>query len=135
MIYCKIWIVPVIFSKAEGGDRVPTVFEDQKRLAKDKRLDRQEQWKLIRRSMWISIFLGVTVSVALLSYAFFVKQWENEEPEPSLYYHEQKTDQQSKSQQSAPAYRGAGLAPAALDASSDLLFYIPSDTSAGATIP
>lgn len=51
-----------------------TLYEDQMRLAREDALYDIEHRKLLRRSMWISIFMGVTVSTALLTYA-----WVNQE--------------------------------------------------------
>ena len=47
-----------------------TLYEDQLRLAEEDNAYAMELRKLLRRSMWISIFTGVTVSTALLAYAW-----------------------------------------------------------------
>ena len=62
-----------------GVNAMPTVYEDQMRLARDQEVAKSEYRKLLRRSMWISIFLGLTVSVAMLSYAHWTKKWQPEE--------------------------------------------------------
>jgi len=47
-----------------------SLYDDQVRIAREEAIYTRELQKLVRRSMWISIFTGITVSTALIVYAW-----------------------------------------------------------------
>ena len=47
-----------------------TLYEDQVRVAKEDAVYARELGRVMRRSMWISVFTGITVSTALIVYAW-----------------------------------------------------------------
>ena len=51
-----------------------SLYEDQIRLAKEEALYARELHRILRRSMWISVFTGITVSTALIVYMWARQQ-------------------------------------------------------------
>jgi len=49
---------------------MPSLYDDQVRLAKEDAIYTKELRRVLRRSMWISVFTGITVSTALIVYAW-----------------------------------------------------------------
>ncbi|MCL2549114.1 MAG: hypothetical protein FWE76_08125 [Symbiobacteriaceae bacterium] len=47
-----------------------SLYEDQVRIAREEAIYTRELKRILRRSMWISIFTGITVSTALIVYAW-----------------------------------------------------------------